>query len=101
MMKQEDIVCPICRRDVPSIYQEEHHLIPKSKKGKDTVTVCKNCGDMVHKLFTNKELARIYNTIEAINAHPDVQTWVKWVNKKPDDFSVCMKAKKTKNRKRR
>ena len=100
-MTKDNIICPICKRNVPPKYQEKHHLVPKSKKGKNTVEVCRNCGDMVHKLFSNKELTKAYNTIEAIIEHEAVQTWVQWINKKPEDFSVCMKAKKTKNRKKR
>jgi len=96
-----NIECPICTRDVPERYQEKHHLTPKSKGGskKETVLVCCNCGDMLHKLFTNKELKKKYNTIEAILSHPDVQKWVSWVKeKKPNDFSVCMATKKRKRR---
>lgn len=99
-MKQTDITCPICSRNVPVAYQEQHHLIPKSKKGKETVIVCINCGDMIHKLFTNKELSKKYNTIHSITEHEAIKTWVKWINRKPEDFSVCMKAKKTKSRRK-
>ena len=90
------IICPICERDVPTEYQEQHHLIPKQKKGRKTVVVCCNCGDMLHKLFTNQELAKKYNTIENINLNESVQKWAKWANKKPNDFSICMKTKKAK-----
>ena len=100
-MPQENIECPICKRETPSQHQEKHHLIPRSKKGKKTVLVCRSCGDMIHKLFTLKELAKKYNTVEAILTHEDVQKWIIWISKKPDDFSVCMARKKSRNRKRR
>lgn len=90
----ELIQCPICKRDVPDEYQEKHHLTPKRKKGKETVLVCCNCGDMLHQLFTNKELAKKYNNIEKIVANAEVQKWIEWVSKKPNSFSVCMKTKK-------
>lgn len=108
-MSQMDnmIICPICKRDTPSEYQEGHHLIPKSirkrnkyaklpelKKGQDTITVCINCGDQLHLLFTEKELADDYRTIVALLANKEVQNWVKWIKKKPNDFTVCMKVKK-------
>jgi len=99
--------CPICNRLTPPEYQEEHHFIPSSiskrnkyaklpqvEKGNDTITVCRCCGDMLHKLFTIKELAEEYNTLEKIRENIDVQNWSKWVNKKPNDFSICMKDKK-------
>lgn len=92
----EEISCPICKRITPSEYLEKHHFIPRSKKGKETVLVCCSCGDMLHKLFTNKELAKKYNSLETILASEDVQKWVAWVSKKPNDFSICMAAKKKK-----
>jgi len=97
-MNKENIICPICKRDTPSEHQEKHHLTPKSQKGKGTVKVCRSCGDMVHKLFTLKELKNNYNTIEKIVAHPDVQKWIQWVQKKPNDFSICMARKKKRRR---
>ena len=99
-----NIICPICKRDTPEQHQEEHHLIPKglsrrnkyAKKDdvKETVTLCTSCGDQLHKLFTTKELADMYNTIVAIVSNEDVQKWIGWISKKPNDFSVCMKEKK-------
>lgn len=91
---QYGIVCPICKRNTPHIYVEKHHLVPKAKKGKETVLLCKNCGDILHQLFTNKELEKTYNTIPAILANEDVQKWVSWISKKPSDFSICMASKK-------
>jgi len=88
--------CPICDRETPDEYQEEHHLIPKCKKGKETATMCCSCGDMVHQLIEVKDMARIYNTIDSIKSHEGMQKWAKWISKKPNDFSVCMRRKKRK-----
>ena len=88
--------CPICRRVTPEEFQERHHLVPRSKKGREIVTLCTNCGDMLHRLFTNKELEKSYNTIEAILANEEVQKWASWVSKKENSFSVCMATKKRK-----
>jgi len=57
-----EIRCSLCGRITPKQYAEKHHLIPKSKEGKVTIDVCCNCGDQVHKLFTNKELEKEYHT---------------------------------------
>ena len=89
-----NIICPICTRDTPDCYQERHHLIPRCKKGKETVLVCKSCGDALHQLFTEKEMKKMYNTIAVILTNEDVQKWVAWVKKKPNDFSICMATKK-------
>jgi len=99
MNTDEKFYCPICERLTPTNYIEKHHLVPKSKKGKETEQVCINCGDMVHKLFTNKELEKEYNSIEKIKAHPEIQKWIRWIRRKPNDFSICMKSKKNRRKK--
>jgi len=76
-------------------YAEKHHLTPKSKKGKITVWVCVDCGNQVHRLFTNKELEQTYHTLEALKSRPDVQKWIKWIRKQKR-FGVCHKTKKRK-----
>jgi hypothetical protein len=62
----------------------------------NTIEVCKCCGDMLHKLFTIKELAEQYNTLYDILSNEKIQDWVKWIQKKPNDFTVCMASKKRK-----
>ena len=87
--------------------EERHHLIPSCiskrnkytkmpqlEKGKETISICCNCHDQIHKLFTEKELADNYNTLELIMSDEKVQKWIKWIQNKPNDFSVCMKTKK-------
>ena len=85
--------CKICGRDTPPTYSERHHLIPKSRKGKETIEVCCNCGDQLHRLFSNKELEREFNTVESILNNDKVQKWVKWISKKKN-FSVPKGTKK-------
>lgn len=94
MAKEEIIVCPICERETPRQYWHKHHLVPKQKKGKITVLVCDTCGCQVHQIFTNKELAKKYNSIESLKSHPRMQKYIAWVKKKPNDFNICMKTKK-------
>jgi len=85
--------CSICNRETPIEYEEDHHLIPKSKRGKDTIPVCCDCGDQIHNLFTNKELAKKFNTLEKLLESEKIQKWIKWISKK-DRFGFCMKNKK-------
>lgn len=84
--------CPICSRCTPPEKSEDHHAKPKCRGGKETFTVCIDCGDMLHKLFTNKELDKLYRTTEAILSDPRARKWRNWVKDKP--FGVCMKTKK-------
>jgi hypothetical protein len=88
-------LCSICRRDTPDRYTERHHLIPHYKKGKETIPVCKDCGDQIHQLFDIHELRTQYNTLEALLADERIQKWIRWIRKKPNEFgSVCMKTLK-------
>lgn len=85
--------CPICERKAPSSdYIEKHHLTPRSRKGKETVKICIDCGDQIHELFTNKELEKEYDSIEKLLASPKIHKWKKWVKNKK--FGICMKRKK-------
>lgn len=90
------LICPICNRLVPDNSVEKHHLVPKSKKGKVTVDLCRSCGDAIHQFISISELNKQYNTVEKIKSHPKIENWIKWISKKPNDFSVCMKSKKRK-----
>lgn len=113
--------CPICKRIPPSF--EKHHLLPKPYRNrakmkkekfkmgkpkfvgtvpkqkelicrpKDTIRICIDCADMLHQLFTNKELATEYNSLEKILAVPRIQKWIKWIKNK-EKFGIFMKTKK-------
>ncbi len=96
--------CQLCNRDTPKVFIEKHHFYPRSKRKSedkhkdksvvDGILVCCNCGDQIHQLFTNQELAKEYNTLEKLLANESLQKWIKWIKNKPNDFSVCMKRKK-------
>jgi hypothetical protein len=60
--------CPLCGR--PNYFPSDHHMVPKSKGGRTTLTMCADCYRNAHATFTNKELALEYNTVEALLAHP-------------------------------
>jgi hypothetical protein len=94
MQEPEVFQCPICKRDTPEEFREKHHLTPRAKKGKETVLVCCDCGDMLHQLFSVKELAKQYNTVEKILTSEKIQNWIEWISKRPDRFGFCMATKK-------
>jgi hypothetical protein len=97
-METTSNVCTLCQRDTPTAFVEEHHLIPKSKGGKkkDTILVCCDCGNIVHKLFTLNELRDEFYTVESLLANERMQKWIKWVRKRPDKFHINMSSKKSK-----
>jgi hypothetical protein len=77
--------CPICGRPFDTT-MSEHHLIPKSKKGKDTVTVHNVCHSKIHSVFVESELKNYYHTIARIMESDQMQKFAKWAAKKPANF---------------
>lgn len=91
--------CPLCGREmVPGPSVDLHHLIPKSKKGKDTVYIHKICHRKVHSVFTEKELEKEWNTIEKLKSNPEISKFVKWVSKKDPEFLDSSRDHKRKRR---
>lgn len=78
--------CPLCGRELGSIRISEHHMIPKSKKGKDTVALHDICHSTIHRFFTEIELERYYHTFDRLLENEDIQSFVKWVRKQPPEF---------------
>lgn len=84
-----DPVCPLCGRPIPpDVRQSVHHLVPKLKGGRQgpTVLLHQICHATLHASFTEAELARHYNTIEALRAAPEIAKFVAWVAGKPPGF---------------
>jgi len=74
-----------------------HHLIPKSRGGKrgDVAMLCLSCKDMVHRLISNKELDKVYNTTEKLLANQKIQKYVNWIQKqKKEQVSTATKKSK-------
>ncbi|MEM0934788.1 MAG: HNH endonuclease [Pseudomonadota bacterium] len=84
-----DPICPLCARPIPrDVPQSLHHLVPKLKGGKGGPTVLMHhiCHKEVHAALTEAELARVYNTPEALRAHPRLARFAAWVAKRPPGF---------------
>jgi hypothetical protein len=90
--------CPLCGRElIPGPSIDEHHLLPKTFKGKETTTLHKICHRTIHATFTERELEQYYHTIERLLESEKIQKFVKWVKKKDPEFYE--KTKDTKERK--
>ena len=82
------VVCPLCGRAIPPAQRDAHHLVPKSKGGRQTTFMHRVCHRQIHAVLTETELARQYATVEALLAHPELKVFVSWVKTKPEDFFV-------------
>lgn len=80
--------CPLCERAIPPTQRDAHHLVPKSKGGRHTEFLHRVCHRQIHALLTETQLARQFNTVESLRAHPELVTFLEWVKTKPDDFMV-------------
>jgi len=78
--------CPLCGRELDDT-ADLHHLIPRSKKGKETVRLHKICHNKIHSLFDEKLLATHYNSIEKLLESEAIQRFIKWIKNKPKDYN--------------
>ncbi len=84
-MSEEPRYCWLCERPLGQRVQH-HHLVPKAKKGRETRPVHPICHKTIHAHFTNAQLSRMGEDVEAIRAHPDMAKFLKWIAGKPPDF---------------
>lgn len=82
------VVCALCGRAIPPSQRDAHHLVPKSKGGRQTTWLHRVCHRQIHAVLTETELARRYATVEALLEHPELRVFVSWVKTKPEDFFV-------------
>jgi 5-methylcytosine-specific restriction endonuclease McrA len=97
--KQEIPICPFCKR--PAVYLKRHHLVPRSRGGKgpeSTVGSCLACHRAIHALFSNKELAEKYNTVEALMANDRFRKQIAWIAKQ--DPSRKLRTRRSADRKK-
>ena len=98
---RDNLICPICDREMGSINVNRHHLIPKTHGGKDQFKIHKICHRKIHATFTEKELEKVYHTWEELRAHPEIQKFVKWVQKKEIGYYAGSDETQERNQKRR
>ena len=93
------IICGLCNRPIPlDAPQSVHHLIPKSKGGKNgpTVTLHHICHKDIHITLSDAELSRTYNNIEVLKTHPRLARFISWVKKRPPEFLSKSRVRKKK-----
>lgn len=73
--------CGLCEREVQ--HTSRHHLVPREEGGRfgPTVELCQPCHSTIHLLLSNRDLARRYNSVEALRAAEELQKYLHWVRR--------------------
>ena len=79
-------ICCICHRPLGDVLIEEHHLKPKTFKGRDTVPIHKMCHQKIHATFSERDLLNYYHTADRIREHEEMQKFIKWIKRKEPGF---------------
>lgn len=88
-------LCPLCGRPIPpGARQSLHHLVPVLKGGRGGATVLLHaiCHDEIHAVLTEAELARHFDTVAKLRAHPKLKRFIAWVAGKPPEFHARTRA---------
>jgi hypothetical protein len=96
-METETEICPLCARPLGR-RRERHHLVPRLKGGRETVTIHPICHRKIHALFSEAELARSYASIATLRAHPEIARFTDWLAGKPADFHAATRTARTRRR---
>jgi 5-methylcytosine-specific restriction endonuclease McrA len=78
-------LCFLCGRPLGRKI-EWHHVVPKSRGGRDTEPVHPICHRTIHAMLSNKQLEREFSSADALRAHPEIATFIRWVEDKHPDF---------------
>lgn len=94
--------CAICEREETLT---RHHLIPRTRHAnkknkrdfdramvKKTVGICRPCHSQLHRLLTEKELEREWNTVEKLRTHAELMNFAEWIASKPAGFRCKVRA---------
>lgn len=92
--------CPLCGRPLPAGPAADwHHLVPRSHGGQAQVRLHTICHQAIHATLSEAELARDFQTLEALAAHPDLARFIAWVKKRPPEYQD--RSKWTRERRRK
>lgn len=95
-------ICELCKRE-GVLRITAHHLIPKEEGGKDSAVIylCDDCHRQIHALFTNRELAIRFNTIEKLQKNEKIIRYLNYIRKQPSDKQIAIKKSRAARKKER
>lgn len=81
--------CELCEREILPGDKSVHHLVPKTNtNGKNSLTIVLHtiCHRQIHALYSEKVLAKHFNTIDKLKNDSNIQRFVRWLTKRPLEF---------------
>lgn len=74
--------CSLCERTVSNV--SLHHLVPKEEGGRHgpTIPLCQPCHSTIHLIFSNRELAKEYDSVEKLKAAPALKKYLNWIRRR-------------------
>ena len=78
-------ICGLCGRPLGR-RREKHHWVPRSYGGRETAPLHPICHSKIHSILSERELAQSYHSPEALRGHPEIETFLRWLEGKPPDF---------------
>lgn len=88
--------CPLCER--PNLHPSDHHLVPRSRGGKQTLAICRDCHHAVHAVLTNKELEEKYHSVAELLAHPQLARMITFIGKQDPGGRVRVRRTRTRSK---
>lgn len=90
--------CELCGRAMEGLTR--HHLIPRTRHrnkrnrrefSREEVRtrilwVCRPCHSHIHRVLSEKDMEREYNTREALIGHPEIRRFTAWIGRRPPGF---------------
>lgn len=76
-------------------------MVPRSRGGKATKTLCRDCHKAIHATFTNKQLEREYATIETLLSHEGFSKMIAFIAKQDPGGKVHIELNRTQRRRGR
>ncbi len=89
--------CPLCDR--PKLRPSDHHLIPRTRGGTETESICEDCHKAIHAQFSNKQLEKEFNTVAALLSNERFRRTVNFISKQ--DPSRRVRTVRSKDQRRR
>ena len=77
--------CALCGRELAEPF-DRHHIIPRSRGGREKVELHRICHSKIHSVFTIKELKSEFSSIDELKQNKGIMKFVKWLEGKPPQF---------------